>query len=61
MQIDSGLLLQLLVTVLTGAGIYTGIKTQLTALSERVASLRETVTQQGMQIDKLRDRRATDV
>ena len=61
MTVDPQLIVQLLVTVMTGAGIYAGLRAQLAALSERVTALRETVTHQGEQIDRLRDRRATDV
>ena len=48
--------LQLLVTLATGAGVYAGQKADIAALSERVTAVREVVTQQGAQIDKLRDR-----
>lgn len=53
-----GFIFQLLTTMVTGAGIYAGMRSDFAALSERVAGVREIVVAQGVQIDKLRDHAA---
>lgn len=50
--------LQLVVTLATGAGVYAGMRSDVAALSERVTAVREVVSQQGAQIDRLRDKAA---
>ena len=59
MNITPELLLQLVVTLITGAGVYSQIRTDIVKLSERVQGLRDTVESHEQHIDKLRDRRVS--
>lgn len=57
MKLSLEFLLQLLVTLLTGAGVYAGVKVDIAALTATVAAVQSVQNGHTVQIDKLRDAR----
>lgn len=55
MNITPELMLQILVTVATGAGLYARISIDIAKLSERVQALRENVLSHERRLDRMRD------